>query len=988
MTTARILVAQDDVLRRLALEGGLRTSFATQFRGTLWETADDSNAGDGLGFDDLLRQHQLVSVDIGLLQESDQSSPSFHQRERYRYNFAKKIAGRETFWIVVIDGGDESQAKMVVELGRQLCWLREISGAKGAPPNAVPVLVFTRQITAETREAIRQLTQNADSGVQQVYLMAHRLQPADRGSRAVSAHAVWPVCVARLLAVRCATERPVQGVSKAGNRRAQIKVWRTVQWGGVSPTSSTSNLRALIREELLPTLAIEGEEDAMERERKRPSPSGLVKQDVTSPDSKPYEWNNSWEDIWDRARWSIDDPVFESMLEESGRYSRDARTMTEGLERDKDITRKVEDDWGAVAEDKPQRGVGFLRQLRDGRLWPAPDVGRSYKDQRQRLDGIIDERRKIHVARENHRDAAEELALARSRHLRLLWRFIVAAIVMLLIGQILAGVMVPLRADDVIGDSGGGKMMGVTLDDTVFVLDRSGSMGGERIDSLREHMKLAIGGLKDGQHFGIITFNSGTPDDPSFVHLGPNHTLWESTERTRSDAVKWIEANLQAGGGTDPRQGIGIALSIGEPANVQSTLESGVRVDEPTDPPKEPARLLLLTDGEFADTEEIFQMVSKHNESRKERGVPELSVDTVTVWQRDEQPFLKYLSKETDGEYRHDGFDLFAPLGFFKFMLIVLSATALGVLIGVFLPYTLEVWRGRRAVKKMTVSTGGLLKWIAIVAQETQELLRGANEAFRNYQLKAIASRQQFFARRALAMIESIFAGGPAAAPDGAGKRGGSFGALEGEDRRDLLSCLNCGDIHPSTRSEGEALDEAKSSAIKAATKFRGAWRNFCQKHDKAKRGHLPIAAVCREMGAELDRLCDEASEESNVGLWTSRLSGRREEEVKQAQGEQLASLLDCETIPVCFSARVADPKSGRMPERHLQWVSVNPSAYPPSLSQLVDDVYGRLRERHQPKKFEVTRSGTICLALVHEEIDVDLTDGDDLHDVVVCEGA
>ena len=207
-------------LERLLLEGGLRSSFIAIFGGSLFDTADDTPRGDGFGIDDLLERRRIVCIDRALLAPIDDSLPDRPERERYRHNLARKLAARQHAWLRVIEDAGEAQAGALRSLASQLREASRHAGA-GAVRRTLVILVFTKEMEPESREIVREIRDDVP-GVARVYLMAHRLQPADRGSRAITAHAVWPVCVARLLAVRSILPAHEQGSAGVAQNDADV----------------------------------------------------------------------------------------------------------------------------------------------------------------------------------------------------------------------------------------------------------------------------------------------------------------------------------------------------------------------------------------------------------------------------------------------------------------------------------------------------------------------------------------------------------------------------------------------------------------------------------------------------------------------------------------------------------------------------------------------------------------------------------------------
>jgi Ca-activated chloride channel family protein len=86
--------------------------------------------------------------------------------------------------------------------------------------------------------------------------------------------------------------------------------------------------------------------------------------------------------------------------------------------------------------------------------------------------------------------------------------------------------------------------------DIVFVMDRSGSMGGEKIEQVRSSLQFILDQLGEGDRFSIITF-----DDRVSVF---SHTLQPVEAQTLQDARRYVD-RVSAGGWTD----LDLALTTG-----------------------------------------------------------------------------------------------------------------------------------------------------------------------------------------------------------------------------------------------------------------------------------------------------------------------------------------------------------------------------------------------------------------------------------------
>lgn len=88
--------------------------------------------------------------------------------------------------------------------------------------------------------------------------------------------------------------------------------------------------------------------------------------------------------------------------------------------------------------------------------------------------------------------------------------------------------------------------------EVTLVLDRSGSMRGEKLSSMKKAAKKIISGLSPGERFNIITYNEG-------VNLFETGSV-EKNAGTEKAAHAWLDA-VQARGGTNVHEALASALS-------------------------------------------------------------------------------------------------------------------------------------------------------------------------------------------------------------------------------------------------------------------------------------------------------------------------------------------------------------------------------------------------------------------------------------------
>ena len=119
----------------------------------------------------------------------------------------------------------------------------------------------------------------------------------------------------------------------------------------------------------------------------------------------------------------------------------------------------------------------------------------------------------------------------------------------------------------------------------VFVVDRSGSMGGSSIDEARNALQLCLRSLPAGILFNIVGFGS------TFQKLFPKSRPYDERSLAEASAhVKTLAADL---GGTEI---LGALESILKPAVPEGTRR----------------QLFILTDGQVSNTDEVLALVRNH----------------------------------------------------------------------------------------------------------------------------------------------------------------------------------------------------------------------------------------------------------------------------------------------------------------------------------------------------------------------------------------
>jgi hypothetical protein len=132
----------------------------------------------------------------------------------------------------------------------------------------------------------------------------------------------------------------------------------------------------------------------------------------------------------------------------------------------------------------------------------------------------------------------------------------------------------------------------------VYVLDKSSSMGGLPISSVKAELIHGIRALKEDQKFGVIFFDFSAW--PTMAGQGQVVTaqlqvggfaLMQATRENQQNAERWIQS-IGAGGGTNPVPAMAMAIHV------------------------KPEMIMLLSDGEFAPS--AVDIITQQNQ--KERG--------------------------------------------------------------------------------------------------------------------------------------------------------------------------------------------------------------------------------------------------------------------------------------------------------------------------------------------------------------------------------
>jgi len=146
----------------------------------------------------------------------------------------------------------------------------------------------------------------------------------------------------------------------------------------------------------------------------------------------------------------------------------------------------------------------------------------------------------------------------------------------------------------------------------VYIVDRSGSMSGDRFEAARDELKKSIRTLRTGMSFHVIFYDSNHEELPGTP-------LQPVTMESITKAIKWIDGQSPRGG-TEPEDAMVRALEL------------------------KPHTIWLLTDGQFS--EGICDKITASNPERR------VSINTIAFHDPSGEPLLKRIAAENRGDYR------------------------------------------------------------------------------------------------------------------------------------------------------------------------------------------------------------------------------------------------------------------------------------------------------------------------------------------------
>jgi uncharacterized protein YegL len=135
------------------------------------------------------------------------------------------------------------------------------------------------------------------------------------------------------------------------------------------------------------------------------------------------------------------------------------------------------------------------------------------------------------------------------------------------------------------------QKMASTLGEYIFVIDRSGSMMGNRIVQARKSLIYFLKSLPPNSYFNVISFGSEFVGMPESLKYND-----ENLEKVISQVEKF-DADM---GGTEILQPIDFALKLGKIPNYQRTI-------------------FLLTDGSVGNSDEVVERVRKNSQNNQAR---------------------------------------------------------------------------------------------------------------------------------------------------------------------------------------------------------------------------------------------------------------------------------------------------------------------------------------------------------------------------------
>jgi Ca-activated chloride channel family protein len=167
----------------------------------------------------------------------------------------------------------------------------------------------------------------------------------------------------------------------------------------------------------------------------------------------------------------------------------------------------------------------------------------------------------------------------------------------------------------------------VALTDVLFVVDRSGSMDGWKMDAAKRAATRLIDSLHPHARFGILAFDN-------YVEAFEQGALHPASDRVRFQATQWL-AHIHARGGTEMLHALQQAIQCCQ------QVGGAPHYDEPPRPRETAARpiIVLITDGQVGNEEQILRYVASAGVVLYVVGIDEALNDA----------FLRRMAEQTGG---------------------------------------------------------------------------------------------------------------------------------------------------------------------------------------------------------------------------------------------------------------------------------------------------------------------------------------------------
>lgn len=916
--SASILLANTSAIDRLRIEGGLKTSFLAVFQAN--SLLDTVGGGDRGGLEHMLASRPLVACDRILIAPIDDANPDAARLKLYYTNFVAKLARRRLLLLVVLD---DDAATAALSLGECLSDAARL-GEAHPHCNCEVIVVATGGITLKMHDVLVSLQKLPAVG--RIYLMTKWLQAGDDTRPVALARNVWPICVARLLVARAVSE-PTRSTSKA----ASFLAWRTFAWGTHKTSSTTSAWEAeylqSLRDKLMPSLDNAADDSAIDQ-----SDVDADAGAAAPPPALPaMQWAQVADALLAAGRVATGESCVREITDKTCRNAA-AAALTAIPDRNS-LWGRVKGAWARVAADD---GLAHLRYMRDGRFWKPLPLAKLTHDQRERWRYWKVASRKLEHCRVDHGKALDALVLARSRHLGLGWHFIIGAMILPFVLQFLAGILLPLRPDDPGDGSPLFSFPRKASGSVAFLVERSSSMDGIRLDRMKADLKSAIEELREGTPFAVVAFNEGLEEMPQAAGR-----LVAATNASRDAAIGWVE-EITAQGTTAAVPGLRRLVGL------------------------QPDSLVFLTDGQFTDAErsEITEMLADKSFLGNTR------IDTIMLYPVGEEAALKDLARATGGRFRRVGFDPFAPFGLNRVLLIAFCATAAGVALGAWLPWFMERSSGVAGTKHLTAHLQALLNDFGRFSKQTAVMLAEADDLSTASHSNGLWDYQRSLAARALRQVEaslatpSLLHEHPQAAQTGA-LPGDSLAA---EDRTDVHDALD--EPLPDWRAGSYRLEKMRHVVDAHAKQLGLFWHHFASKKDPLLTGYLPLGEIEEHFGDAVSRCLMEAS----LQLFLPRGHATEAAGIDRRAFSDLFAKLAVritDNVHRPFLSTSVKTPGGAMPPRSLIWLGMKWQDSDQDIDQVALDYF----RQHTQIRFVSERSvpdvGLRALGLVHEEIQV-----------------